>query len=287
MRIVVTGAKGMLGRTLMRQLARHDCTGVDIDDFNITHATDVRQAIDALRPDVVIHTAAMTAVDACEDRADDAFRVNAIGTANIASACHARGSRMIYISTDYVFSGKLDRPYHEWDEVKPQSIYGHSKLAGEDSTRTLCPNHLIVRIAWLYGAGGPSFVHTMARLSESANAQLKVVDDQMGNPTSTIAVAAHLERLIELPICGTIHLTCEGETTWYGLAKELFRLMGRCPDLEPCSTADFPRPAPRPANSRLEKRALRLHGLPPMPDWHDELARFVSTEWPSSLRATP
>lgn len=279
MRILITGGRGMLGRTLIHRLSRFQCVGTDIDDCDITVASQVESLVRNYLPNVVIHCAAMTAVDACESRWDDAMRVNAIGSGNIAAACNRHRAKMIAISTDYVFSGTLDRPYHEWDEPGPVSVYGQSKLAGENHVRQLCPNHLIARVAWLYGPGGPSFLHTIVRLSQNQD-QLKIVDDQHGNPTSTFAVADQLARLIELPLAGTIHLTCEGETTWFGFAQELFRLLGRRIDLQPCTTGEFPRPAPRPANSRLEKAFLRLQGLPPLPHWRDALAEFITSEYP-------
>jgi len=279
MKILITGAKGMLGRTLMARLAGHELAGVDVDDCDITRAADVREMLESHRPDAVIHCAAMTAVDACEQQVEDAWRVNAIGTANVAAAAHAVGARLIAISTDYVFSGELDRPYHEWDPTGPKTVYGATKLAGEHAVREHCPNHIIARIAWLYGPGGPSFVHTMLKLGAAEGEALKVVDDQIGNPTSTLAVAGALAGLLELPACGTVHLTCEGEASWYELAREIFALRGLKRDVRPCTTREFPRPAPRPANSRLENRALRLHGLAAMPAWRDALKQFL-TEHP-------
>jgi dTDP-4-dehydrorhamnose reductase len=279
MRILITGGRGMLGRTLLHRLAHHQCLGTDIDDCDIAIASQVETLVSDFQPNVIIHCAAMTAVDACESRWDDAMRINAIGSANVAAACHRHRAKMIAISTDYVFSGSLERPYHEWDEPGPVSVYGQSKLAGENFVRQLCPEHLIARIAWLYGPGGPSFLHTIVRLSQTQN-QLKVVDDQHGNPTSTFAVAEQLAQLIELPLAGTVHLTCEGETTWFGFAQELLRLLGRDISLQPCTTAEFPRPAPRPANSRLDNAFLRLQGLSPMPHWRAALAEFVRFEFP-------
>ena len=144
-----------------------------------------------------------------------------------------------------------------------------------------CPNHVICRISWLYGAGGPSFVHTMMKLADGTRPELKVVADQHGNPTSTLAVADELRSLLERPeLVGTFHMTCEGEATWFEFAEEIFRLAGKQQKVIPCTTQEFPRPAPRPANSRLEKRMLRLAGLPPMPDWHDALAEFMRSEFP-------
>jgi dTDP-4-dehydrorhamnose reductase len=220
----------------------------------------------------------MTAVDACESDAGKAYAVNAIGSANVAIACQRRGARLLAISTDYVFGGDLDRPYHEWDAPAPRTVYGASKLAGEQAVRAHCPDHAIVRTAWLYGPGGPSFYHTMLRLGAQQGPPLRVVDDQRGNPTTTDALATAIGWLLERPLAGTFHVSCEGEATWCEFAREIFRLRGLTRALTPCATAEYPRPAPRPANSRLEKRALRLHGLPALPHWREALAQFARDE---------
>ena len=203
MKLLVTGARGMLGRTLLDRLTEHNVQGTDVEDCDITNANSVQALIDQVQPDVVIHCAAMTAVDECESNQQKAWAVNAVGSANVAIVAHRRGARLIAVSTDYVFSGDLHRPYHEWDEVDPRSVYGQSKLAGEQAIRTHCPDHVIARIAWLYGPGGPSFVHTMLRLGKAEGPPVKVVDDQIGNPTSTFAVAETIKVLLERPICGT------------------------------------------------------------------------------------
>lgn len=277
MRIMITGAKGMLGRTLARFLFNHELRQVDIDKFDLADATATDEAVNNFRPHVVLHTAAMTDVDRCEAESDAAFCANAVASANIAAACHRAGARLVAFSTDYVFSGDLDRPYHEWDATRPLNVYGQSKLAGEEAVARHCPDHLIVRLAWLYGpGGGKSFFHTMLKLGAMDGDPLRVVNDHFGNPTTTDAVAAHIKVLLGVPVVGTIHLTCEGETTWYGFAKEIFTLWGLGREITACTAKEFPRPAKRPANSRLEKRMLRLAGLPPMPDWRDALRDFKS-----------
>ncbi|MGD0092794.1 MAG: dTDP-4-dehydrorhamnose reductase [Planctomycetota bacterium] len=275
MKILITGGKGMLGRTLQRHLAGHTLALADLPEVDLTDLGAINAAIASFRPETVIHCAAMTAVDKCESESDQAYRINALGSAHTAISCHRHGARLIAISTDYVFSGELGRPYHEWDAPGPRTVYGASKLAGELAVRAHCPDHVIARIAWLYGPGGPSFVHTMLKLGTQAGGPLKVVDDQLGNPTSTDAVAERLKDLLKTPLAGTFHLTCEGEATWYAFTQAIFAARGIKRPVLPCTTQEFPRPAPRPANSRLEKRALRLCNLAPMPQWQESLARFL------------
>ena len=265
----------MLGRTLQRHFRHHEVFIADLPEVDITDGRSIGQAVAAFRPDVVIHCAAMTQVDACETDPDTAYRINALGSAYVAQAAARQGARMIAISTDYVFDGLSDRPYHEFDCPAPKTVYGASKRAGEQAVQAHCPDHTIVRIAWLYGEGGPSFVHTMLRLGAQTGDPLKVVNDQIGNPTSTDAVAGLIAQLLEKPIPGVVHGTCEGEATWNEFAHAIFRSARLTRGLESCTTADFPRPAPRPANSRLEKRVLRLAGLLPMPHWEEALERFM------------
>jgi len=274
MKILVTGAKGMLGRTLMRSLSGHELIGTDLPELDICAAGAVNDFISALRPDAVIHTAAFTDVDRCESEPDAAFAVNAGGTENIARACAAENAWLLAISTDYVFAGDLDRPYLESDPTGPRSVYGESKLAAEQAVRELCPEHSILRIAWLYGPGGPSFVHTMLKLGAERDS-IKVVDDQIGNPTSTFAGAEGIGNILTAGLTGTIHLSCEGEASWYGFAKEIFAAASIDCKLTPCRSEEFPRPAPRPRNSRLENRALQSAGLPAMRDWLDDLQRSI------------
>jgi dTDP-4-dehydrorhamnose reductase len=277
MRILITGGKGMLGQTLQRRLEGHALFIADLPEVDISHAVGVDQAVAAFSPDVIIHAAAMTQVDVCEMDADKAFRVNALGSANVARAAARHGARIIALSTDYVFDGTLDRPYHEFDLPAPKTVYGTSKWAGEEAVRHHCPDHTILRIAWLYGEGGPSFVHSMLKLGRQAGVPVNVVDDQVGNPTSTDAVAGLIALLLEHPVPGVVHGSCEGEASWYGFAQQIFSLAGLRRELSPCTTAEFPRPAPRPSNSRLEKRVLRLAGFPPMPHWQKSLEDYVQS----------
>ena len=281
MKILLTGGKGMLGRTICAELTDFEVIPTDLPEADITDAAGFDALLKKVRPDAVIHCAAMTAVDKCESEVDFAYKLNAFGTGNVASACHRNNVRLIAISTDYVFEGNSDRPYHEFDAPSGgQTVYGKSKFAGEEAVRRHCPNHVICRISWLYGAGGPSFVHAMVNLADGTRPELKVVADQIGNPTSTLAVARKLREILLRPeLTGTFHLTCEGEATWADFAAEIFRLTGKNQKIVPCTTAEFPRPAPRPANSRLDKMMLRIAGLPPMPDWKEALAEFIASEF--------
>ena len=281
MKVLLTGGKGMLGRTLSRELTGFEVVPTDLPDADITDAAAFDALLRRERPDVVIHCAAMTAVDKCESESDLAYKLNAFGSANVAGSCHRNGIRLIAISTDYVFDGDSERPYNEFDRpTGGKTVYGRSKFAGEEAVRQHCPDHVICRISWLYGSGGPSFVHTMMNLADGSRPELKVVCDQTGNPTSTLAVARQLrEILLRRELCGTFHLTCEGEASWAEFAAEIFRLAGKKQRIVPCTTEEYPRPAPRPANSRLDKMMLRLAGLPAMPHWKTALAEFMAAEF--------
>ena len=278
MRILITGGKGMLGRTLQRELAEHELIIADLPEWDITDDTALVSRMCETRPDLVIHCAAMTKVDDCETHRDLAFRLNEEGSHNVALAAKAAGARLIAISTDYVFSGEPPREPWAWSETdipRPRTVYGASKFAGEQMIQMILPEAVLLRIAWLYGPGGPSFVHTMARLGAQEGAPLKVVNDQRGNPTSTKVVADVIRFLITKPdVSGIVHGTCEEQCTWYDLTVELFRLLGLKRAVEPCTTDEFPRPAPRPRNSALKKSVLNLLGYR-TPSWRMALADFV------------
>ena len=299
MKILITGAKGMLGQTLMKQLppllngklnspkntelqensdTNYEITGCDMEDFDISSIKQTTKHFNKINPDVAVHCAAMTDVDGCESNFEKAMQINAIGSANIASCCFNTNARLIAISTDYVFDGNLNRAYNEWDETVPSTAYGKSKLAGEKAIINHCPDSAILRIAWLYGENGPSFYHTMIKLGNQSGDALKVVSDQIGNPTSTDALVPVIAHFIKNSHTGIFHSTCEGECTWYDFANEIFRLKGLKRETNPCSTDEYPRPAKRPANSRLDKMAFRLAGISKMPDWKDALKSFIKTE---------
>ena len=273
----------MLGRTLASELMDYNVIVTDLPEADITNPSGFDTVLKFHMPDVVIHCAAMTAVDRCEMEIDCAYRLNAFGTTNVATACHRNGIRLIAISTDYVFDGFSDRPYHEFDRpTGGTTIYGKSKFAAEEAIRQHCPNHVICRISWLYGTGGPSFVHTMLQLADGSRLVLKIVNDQVGNPTSAPVVASELREIIRRPeLTGTFHLTCEGEASWYDFAREIFAICGIRQKIMPCTSIEYPRPAQRPKNSRLDKMMLRLTALPPMPHWKKALRTFLASEFPN------
>ena len=281
MKILITGGRGMLGRTLNKILDKHEIIIADLPEADITLKDSFENFVLKNIPDCIIHCAAMTQVDNCESQKDLAYKLNVIGSANVASVCQKHNIRLLAISTDYVFNGSLDRPYNEFDIPDGgNTIYGQTKYQGEEEIRKICSNYLILRISWLYGFGGPSFVHTMLNLAKAGKDNLKVVNDQIGNPTSAIAVARYIAILLEkTELTGTMHLTCEGEATWYEFAKEIFKLSNYNINVIPCSTNEYPRPAPRPKNSRLEKKQLALNNLPPMPHWQEALKEFLSIEF--------
>lgn len=278
--VAITGANGMLGSTLMSHLSGVNLIPLTKNDLDITRTNQVVSVLQEIKPDVVIHCAAMTKVDLCETKQFEAWRINAFGTTNIASACNQMDTKLIAISTDYVFDGYLDRPYHEYDFANGGlNIYAKSKWAAEQAVRNHCPNHLIARVSWLYGQEGPSFVHAMLKLADGSHPVLKVVSDQVGNPTSTVAVSDALQKLLENPeLVGTIHLTCEGEASWYDFAKKIFEIKKIKQEVIPCTSEVYPTPAKRPKNSRLEKLVLKESGIHKMPHWETALEEFLSQE---------
>ena len=282
MKVLITGGKGMLGRTLQRELAEHELVIADLPEWDITDDTGFVAKVCEAKPELIVHCAAMTKVDDCETNRDLAFRLNEDGSRNVALAAKACGARLFAISTDYVFSGEPPREPWAWSETdipRPRTVYGASKFAGEQMIQMLLPEAVIIRIAWLYGAGGPSFVHTMAKLGAQEGAPLKVVNDQRGNPTSTKTVADVIKFLMtKSDVSGIVHGTCEDQCTWYDLTVELFRLLGLKREVVPCTTEEFPRPAPRPHNSALKKSVLNLLGYR-TPKWQDALAEFVKKEF--------
>ena len=273
MKILVTGAQGQLGREVARQGSPHELILTDYDTLDITNAKAVEAFMREHKPEAVIHCAAYTNVDGAEQDTDGAFRVNVIGAQNLAAGCLETGARMVYVSTDYVFDGTKPTPYRETDPVSPQSVYGHTKWQGEEMVRALLGRHYIVRTAWLYGDGN-NFVRTMLRLAENGSA-LRVVDDQVGTPTSTVDLSRAIFKLLESPAYGTYHATCQGQCSWYEFACEIFHQKGKKIEVIPVTTEEFPRPAKRPAHSVLDNYMLRMTVGDPMRTWQEALAEYL------------
>ncbi len=280
MRALLTGAGGQLGTDLHRVLAGagDEVTAAGRDRLDVTRRDLVLGAVLELRPDVVFHLAAWTDVDGCEADPERALLVNALASRHVAEACRLAGSHLVAVSTDYVFAGDATRPYTEWDETAPRSVYGWSKLAGEREVLAGCPGAAIVRTSWLCGAAGSNVVKTALRLAAEPGRDLAFVDDQVGKPTFTSDLAPLLRRMGVARLPGTFHATNDGATSWYGLVRAVLAAAGHDPDrVRPIATADLmpSRPAPRPAYSVLEGAALRGIGMDPLPHFGDPLTRLV------------
>lgn len=282
-RIVITGACGQLGRALNQVLKdRTDLTIINTTTreptaycpiiLDITNSVAVMNLIQELKPEVIINCAAHTGVDLCESDQERAYRINAIGPKNLAVAAEALEAKLIHVSTDYVFDGESEVPYREEDKTNPQSVYGSTKLAGEEFVRTLCENYNIIRTAWLYGEG-KNFVKTMLALSEKNN-EIRVVNDQYGSPTSALSLARAITFLMDTDGPGIYHGTCEGSATWYEFAVEIFRLAGKEVTVLPITTEEYKTPAKRPKYSVLKNNNLKEAGYT-LPFWKDALKEYM------------
>jgi dTDP-4-dehydrorhamnose reductase len=270
-RWLVAGSGGMLGQDLIAALGSHEVSAAGRDLLDVTDPQACLAAVAG--HDIVVNAAAWTAVDDAETEEAQAFSVNALGAANLARACSASGARMVQLSTDYVFAGDAATPYAEDAPLAPRSAYGRTKAAGEWAVRTHLPcASWVVRTAWLYGAHGPNFVKTMARLAAERDT-VSVVDDQRGQPTWALDLARAIVAMVEAEAAfGTYHLTSSGETTWFGFARAIFSGLGLDPArVRPTTTDAFPRPAARPGYSVLGHESLRRGGLDLLPPWQESL----------------
>ncbi len=299
MKVLVTGVGGQLGHDVMNELARRGHQGVGSDivpvysgiadgsavtgmpyvPMDITNAQQVRQVMDQVRPDAVIHCAAWTAVDLAED-ADKQPKVRAInvdGTAHLAAACKAQDCKMMYISTDYVFNGQGQTPWQpDCKDYQPLNFYGETKLGGELAVSSRLEKYFIVRIAWVFGLNGKNFIKTMLQLGKTHD-KLRVVCDQIGTPTYTLDLARLLVDMIESDKYGYYHATNEGGyISWYDFACEIFRQAGLPVQVDAVTTAEYgASKAARPFNSRLDKSKLAENGFTPLPEWKDALSRYL------------
>ena len=281
MRIAVTGATGQLGSDVVIELKKrgHEVFGLGSADMDISDAASVGAVLEKISPDAVIHCAAWTAVDAAEDveNREKVFAVNSVGTENIAKVCRALDCRMLYISTDYVFSGEGERPWQpDCKDFAPLNVYGESKLRGEQAVSAILDKFFIVRIAWVFGLNGKNFVKTMLKVGKTHDT-VRVVNDQIGTPTYTPDLAVLLADMIVTDRYGFYHATNEGGyISWYDFTKEIYRLAGLDTDVIPVTTAEYGlSKAKRPFNSRLDKSKLAEAGFSPLPHWQDALARFL------------
>ena len=276
MRVLVTGAAGQLGREVVDicTAAGDDVIACDLATMDVSDRDQVLQVVVAAAPEAVVHAGAWTNVDGCETDPDRAYAVNALGTRHVAEAARMVGARVCYVSTDYVFDGTGVRPYHEWDATNPLSVYGRSKLAGENVLR---PDDTVVRTSWVCGRHGRNFVKTI--LGRAAQGQsLTIVDDQHGCPTFAEDLAGMIRTLVVARLPGVFHVTNQGATTWYRFARDAVAAAGFDVELvTPVSTAEMqpPRPAPRPAYGVLDNAALRLSGVPLLADHHEPLERLA------------
>lgn len=282
LKVLVTGANGQLGFDCLRELNKRgyqQIRGIDIEDLDITDPVAVENYIRAYAPDVVIHNAAWTSVDKAEESPEKVYEVNALGTQYIAKACKKNHSKMIYISTDYVFDGKGNKPFEVNDPRNGLSVYGKTKSQGEDFVTAELENYFIVRISWVFGIHGNNFVKTMLKLADMGKTEISVVNDQIGSVTYTYDLAKLLCDMIETEQYGVYHATNEGYLSWYDFAVEIFKQTNKKVKVNPVTTEEYrllnPRQANRPLNSRLSKKTLLEAGFQDLPNWKNALQRFL------------
>lgn len=290
MKLLVTGAGGQLGCDVLRRCVEIgiEAIGTTRDDLDITDELSVRQYVKGCRPDGVIHCAAYTAVDKAEEEREACFAVNVLGTRNVAAACAETGAKLLYLSTDYVFDGSGELPWKPEDRPRPVNCYGTSKYQGELEIQKALETCFIVRISWVFGRNGGNFVKTMLRLAakagqEGRSCRVNVVADQIGSPTYTRDLAVLLCEMIATDRYGIYHVSNEGECSWAGFAEEIFRQAGVTAEVNPISTAEYPTPARRPKNSRMDKTKLEEQGFERLPQWRDALGRFLA-EYKEDIR---
>ncbi|MDU3522501.1 MAG: dTDP-4-dehydrorhamnose reductase [Clostridium saudiense] len=292
MKILITGSNGQLGNELQKivatgkaeigavseEIKNAEVFAMDVDTLDITNLEQVKKVLNEVKPDVVINCAAATNVDGCEANQDLAFKINSLGPRNLAMVAEELGAKIVQVSTDYVFSGVGETPLKESDLVAPVSVYGKTKLLGEEFVREFSSKYYIVRTAWLYGYVGHNFVYTMMKLGKDRDT-LSVVNDQLGNPTHANDLAYHILKLIQTEEYGVYHCTGKGECSWFDFASEIMKLSGRNCTVNPCTSEEYksmyPNSADRPAYSSLDNMMLRCTIGDEMRDWKDALKTFM------------
>jgi dTDP-4-dehydrorhamnose reductase len=276
MRILITGANGQLGLALQRALTDHTALPTDVGEMDITNYRDTLRVFEEFKPDAVIHAAAYTNVDGCERDPDGAYRLNALGTKYVALACQSVGATLVYVSTNCVFDGNKTTPYLEYDAPNPISVYGSTKLAGEQIVQTLMNRFYIVRTAWLYGDGPRNFIRTVVRLANERDS-ITMVSDEVGSPTYARDLARGIAELIETSVYGVYHLTNEGICSRYDLTAEILRLIGKTSiTLLPMSLKDYDRPSRPPLYSPLRNVCAAELGIV-LPPWEEALKDYLCT----------
>ena len=276
MRILITGASGMLGHDLQRTLKNHELILYNSKNLDITNKNLVSEKINEMKPDILINSAAYINVDDCETNYEEAYKVNALGPKNLANVCKDLKIPLVHISTDYVFDGKKTEPLKENDNLGPQTAYGKTKLEGEQFIQKILDEYFIIRTAWLYGCDGNNFVKTMLNLSKSHN-EINVVNDQIGSPTFTYDLAKGISEIIKTDKYGVYHLTNSGSCSWYEFSKEIFKLANINVKVTPVTTEEFPRPAPRPKYSVLSNDKWIKQGFKPLRNYKEALKEYLLT----------
>lgn len=276
MKVLVTGVKGQLGYDVVKRLNALgvENKGVDIEDFDLTDENAVLNAVCDYAPDVVVHCAAYTAVDAAEDNRDLCYNVNVLGTRNIAYACRELDAKMVYISTDYVFGGQGENFFLPSDKKEPINWYGETKSLGEDEVTRLLKKFFIIRISWVFGKNGKNFVKTMLRLGAERD-ELTVVGDQIGSPTYTVDLATLICDMISTEKYGIYHATNEGVCSWAEFTEEIIAQAGLKAKVKHILSSEYPSRAARPFNSRMSKDKLTENGFKKLPSWQDALKRYL------------
>jgi dTDP-4-dehydrorhamnose reductase len=288
MKILLIGALGQLGTDLRKILTGDDVTPVDKEEIDVCDPRQVDEMVDTLRPELLLNCSAFNRVDEAEDVPEEAFRVNTFAVRNLAIAACRHDAKLVHFSSDYVFDGPGRRPYVETDLPCPRSMYGVSKLAGEAMVQAIWPKHFLIRTCGLYGYTGSrdkgtNFVESMIRLAQRGG-PLRVVNDQVCTPTSTVDLACAVARLIRTESYGLYHLTSAGECTWYEFACAIFAEAGLNPDVQPVSSGQFPAKAKRPDYSVLDNHRFRAEGFEDMRPWREALAGYVRGRSTTSLR---
>jgi dTDP-4-dehydrorhamnose reductase len=275
MRVTLFGASGLLGQALAQELSAEQLTALSSRDADLRDHARVRAVIHDFRPEWILLSAAYTDVDGCESNRDLAFAVNCEGAINVAQAAREAGSRLLFLSTDYVFDGSKRSPYEISDARNPASVYGESKACAEERLLEILPEVCIARTSWLFGHGGKCFPATILKLA-STRPEISVVNEQRGSPTFTRDLASALAHLCRADAHGIVHITNSGNCTWYDFATEIVRASGLPTKVKPVTTAEFPRPARRPAYSVLSPASLHAYNIH-MPEWRDALRRYLDT----------